>query len=118
MSLPGLPPTGYSAVSVTFESRKLAQPPGTTLHEDRFCSVELGIVFRQVTCYRCNFSDIYRYAIKELRRKSRREVEKGGKLNPDQHDAWQSIPRYAEIPETLRCKKCGEILGLYTECIF
>ena len=103
---------------MTFDSRKLPGPSGTTLHEDRYCGVELGIVFRSITCYRCHFPDIYRYVVKELRRKSQEEVEKGGQLSPDQLDAWRSIPRYAEIPETLRCKQCGEILGLCTECIF
>ena len=102
---------------MTFDSRKLPGP-GTTLHENRYCGVELGIVFRRITCHRCDFSDIYRYAIKELRRKSQEEVEKGGQLSPGQLDIWRSIPRYAEIPETLHCKQCEEILGLYTECIF
>lgn len=33
-------------------------------------------------------------------------------------DVWRTIPRFAEIPETVRCKRCGEVLGLCTECIF
>lgn len=31
---------------------------------------------------------------------------------------WQAIPRFAEIPETVRCKRCGEVLGLCPEVIY
>jgi hypothetical protein len=36
----------------------------------------------------------------------------------DEQDRWNSIPKFAEIPETIKCKRCGEVLGVYTECIF
>jgi hypothetical protein len=39
-------------------------------------------------------------------------------LRQDEIETWNSIPRFAEIPETIKCKSCGEVLGLYTSCIF
>lgn len=103
---------------MTFDGSKISASPGASLSEDRYRSVELEVLYRQLTCAGCNFTSIYQYKIKQIRRKSEEEVQKGGRLTPEQRETWLSIPRYAEIPETLHCKKCGEVLGLYTNCIF
>lgn len=103
---------------MTFDSRQRSVQPGHTLFEDRFRHVESAIVFRKVECHRCDFSSIYKYQVQQVRRKEAIEVGPDDEVRPDHVQIWNAIPRFAEIPETVKCKRCGEVLGLCTECIF
>lgn len=103
-----------------FNSRALRAKPGTILDQDSLRTVELGISFKRITCYQCNFTAIYKYRVKEIRRSpDAADPQKDpGNLTEEQHETWKRIPRYAQIPETVKCKQCGEVLGLYTNCIY
>lgn len=92
--------------------------PGTALFEDRFRRVETAVAFRRITCYRCDLTAIYKYKVRQVRRKPEIELHTGDEIRPDHRWIWQSIPRFAEIPETVKCKRCREVLGIHTQCIF
>jgi hypothetical protein len=85
---------------------------------NRFRQVELTTVFKQIPCYRCDFVSIYQYRVQQVRRHAEIESREGEAVREDHREIFQSIPRFAEIPETLKCRRCGEVLGLYTSCIF
>lgn len=105
-----------------FSSKALRAKPGTILDKDPLRTVELGISFKRITCHRCDFTSIYKYRVKEIRRSAAltEEEEKGvvPSISDEQREAWKRIPRYAQIPETVKCKRCGEVLGLYIDCIY
>jgi hypothetical protein len=92
--------------------------PGQNLVDDRFRSIEVVVSFRRLTCYSCNLTSVYKYRAKHLRRSVELTAEEDQELLQEEIQTWNSIPRFAEIPETVKCKKCGEVLGLYTSCIF
>lgn len=109
-----------------FNSRALKEKLGETLSEDRFRTIELSISFRRIHCYKCDLTAIYKYRVKQLRRtpelistdaegKSDEAIEPP---SPEEQNRWADIPKFAEIPETIKCKRCGEVLGVYTECIY
>lgn len=93
-------------------------PPSEGEDSNRFRSVESAVVFRRVTCHRCDFNSIYKYKVRQIRRKPQPEIGPDEEARPDLLEIWAAIPRFAEIPETVKCKRCGEVLGLYTECLF
>ncbi|MBI4447308.1 MAG: hypothetical protein HY645_15555 [Acidobacteria bacterium] len=88
------------------------------LYEDRFVSVEQGIGFRKLTCYRCGYVGLYRYRVSQIRRRPEIHVEEGDEIRPDHVEIWKTVPRFAEVPETVKCKRCREVLGVYGFCIF
>ena len=101
-----------------FNSRNFNVRPGSILFEDELRTVELGTAFRRVHCYNCDLTTIYKYRVQQIRRAEPPAVTSEEPLSEDQMEALKAIPRYAEIPETVKCKRCGEILGLYTDCIY
>jgi formylmethanofuran dehydrogenase subunit E len=101
-----------------FDSRAIRARPGTVLSQDRFRKVELAVSFKRLQCHRCDLTSIYKYRVKEIRRNPVLEVPEGEELRTDHTEIWETIPRYAEIPETVKCKRCGEVLGIDTQCIF
>lgn len=101
-----------------FDGRQLKLKSGECLQNDRFRSVELTVTFRRLTCYSCNLTAVYKYRVKQLRRSPELSPPDDQGPEPDEVELWKSIPRFAEIPETIKCERCGEILGVYTSCIF
>jgi hypothetical protein len=128
-----------------FNSRDPQIRPGSTRVEDHLRTVEIDMVFRRLRCYKCDLTAVYKYRVMQIRRQP--ELMPPGEVPNDQPTAaqgvpegtegaqtaatqtsvelsdfdlelWKTIPRFAEIPETVRCKRCGEVLGLCTECIF
>jgi len=92
--------------------------PGQHLSSDRFRSVEMAVAFKRLTCYNCDLTSVYKYSAKHLRRSAELSSLADQEPLEDEIRTWNSIPRFAEIPETIKCKRCGEVLGLYTSCIF
>ncbi len=103
---------------MTFDSRSLPSKPGEVVFEDRFRLVEVAVGFKKLTCHRCQSSAIYRVRVQQVRRKDPPEISAEEEMRDDHREIWASIPRFAEIPETIHCKHCHEVLGLYTECLF
>ena len=101
-----------------FNSRQSGLRPGQNLSSDRFRSIEVGVAFKRLTCYTCNLTSVYKYRVKQMRRSVELLPEEDHELLPEEIETWNSIPRFAEIPETIKCKCCGEVLGLYTSCIY
>ena len=101
-----------------FDSRQMKLAPSQILYSDRFRSVEVAVVFRRLTCYKCDLTSVYKYRVQQLRRTSELTPTEDQEPRPDEIETWNSIPRFAEIPETIKCKRCGEVLGVYTSCIF
>jgi ribosomal protein S27E len=99
-----------------FNPRHLKAKPGTVIAQDQFRTVEVATNFKRIHCYHCDLAAIYKYRVKQVRRSP---TPPEGESVPE-HDltVWKTIPRFAEIPETVKCKGCGEVLGVYPECIF
>ena len=95
-------------------------PTGTqpVLYEDRFRRIELTISFKRITCLACRFEAIYKLQVKQLRRRQEIRVEEGEEIRPDHIQIWETIPRFAEIPETVKCKRCKEVLTPDILCIY
>ena len=91
-----------------FNSRDLEADPGTFVSEDRCRTVEVAVAFRRIQCYRCDFKAVYEYRVQEVRRSPRLEEPDSEFPGLDELERWQGIPRYAAIPETVKCKRCGE----------
>ncbi len=103
---------------MTFDSRQFREKPGEVVFEDRFRLVQLAVGFKKLVCHRCDFAAVYKYQVQQLRRKDAPEAGNEEETRPDHQQLWETIPRFAEIPETIHCKRCREVIGLYTECIF
>ena len=101
-----------------FDRALFPHKPGQRVSEDRFRQLEMGIAFRKLTCQRCDFSAIYRYRVLQLRRHAQIQTEEEQEVRPDHQRLFETIPRFAEIPETLKCKRCREVLGLYTQYLY
>ncbi|GAB4118817.1 MAG: hypothetical protein Kow001_18480 [Acidobacteriota bacterium] len=128
-----------------FNSRDPQIRPGSTRVADHLRTVEIDVVFRRLHCYKCDLTAVYKYRVKQIRRQPELIPPGGGsndqpapsqgmpagaeglptavteasaELSEFDLELWKTIPRFAEIPETVRCKRCGEVLGLCTECIF
>jgi len=98
-----------------FNSKESRLHNEDTIRQDEFKTVEPAINFRQMTCYTCGHTAVYRFKTKQIRR-SVQEPEHNG--NREILEKWKSIPRFAEIPEAVKCEGCGEILGSYPEIIY
>lgn len=103
---------------MVFNSSLFPQQPGQSISEDQFREVELAVAFRKLICHRCEFSSFYRFKTLQVRRKPQLASSQEQEAGPDQTEIWKQIPRFAEIPETIRCRRCNEVLGVYTTCIF
>lgn len=103
---------------MSFDPEQLAGQPGDLLDEDRFRQVEVGVAFKRLTCRRCNTTSVYRYLIQQVRRRPEMLHTEDEELRPDHEAIWRSIPRYAEIPQTVKCIQCGEVIGMETTCIY
>ena len=101
-----------------FDDRLIKGEPGDILFEDRFREVELGLAFRRAVCYRCGFIGIYRYQVQQIRRNAEIAIEADEETRADHEEIWKGVPRYAEIPQTVKCKRCQEVIGICTSCIF
>jgi hypothetical protein len=103
---------------MVFNSNFFHEQPGQTLSEDRFRQVELAVGFRELVCHRCDFSSFYRYKTIQVRRRPELSADQDEETRADQREIWRQIPRFAEIPETVHCRRCNEVLGLYTSCLY
>ena len=103
---------------MVFKSSMFRQRPSEILFEDRFAQVELAIAFKKLTCYHCNFEAIYKYWVQQVRRHPEIRVDEGEEIRPDHQEMWKAIPRFAEIPETLKCKRCKEVLAREILCVY
>ena len=80
--------------------------------DDRFCRVEMSTSFKRITCPRCDLEAIYKYEVRQIRRRPEILVREGEGIRPDHVEMWKNIPRFAEIPEVLHCKGCKEVLNM------
>jgi len=104
---------------MVFDSRIFAPPSGQTIvYQDRFRQIELAVGFRKLTCHRCDFASFYRFRVMHVRRSPELLSSEEEEVREDHLRIWKNIPRFAEIPETVRCRRCDEVLGVYTSCIF
>ena len=108
----------YNRPKMTFSRDDLPERPGTWLSEDRFRQTEIATTFKRIRCQRCGLAAIYKYRVKQIRRKAEIETSEEQEIRDDHLLLWNSIPRFAEIPETIRCKQCSEILPQETLCIY
>ncbi len=88
------------------------------LFEDRFRQVELTTAFKKLTCYNCEFSGIYKFNVQQIRRRPEIQLENEEEIRSDHLEIWETIPRFAEIPETVKCKNCREVLTVEVTCIY
>ena len=103
---------------MTFSRREFPEEAGTRLSENRFRETEIATNFKLINCRRCGLVTIYKYRVKQIRRKAAIETSEQQEVRDDHVFLWNSIPRFAEIPETIRCKQCREILPQETFCIY
>ena len=105
-------------LKMTFSRHEFPEEPGTRLSENRFRETEIATNFKQISCRRCGLVTIYKYRVKQIRRKAEIETSEEQEIRDDHLLLWNSIPRFAEIPETIRCKQCREVLPQETFCIY
>lgn len=103
---------------MVFDGTLFSQKPGEILSADRFRQVELAVAFKKIVCHRCRFAGFYRYQVLQVRRNPEILSEEEEEVRPDHFEIWKTIPRFAEIPETIKCKGCREVQGVYTYCIY
>lgn len=103
---------------MVFKRTIFSQRPNEIISDDRFCQVELAIAFKRVTCYRCNFEGIYKYAVQQIRRHPEIQVSEDEEIREDHLQIWKDIPRFAEIPEVVKCKRCREVLDIDIMCVY
>ena len=70
------------------------------------------------TCYNCEFSGIYKFNVQQIRRRPEIQLENEEEIRSDHLEIWETIPRFAEIPETVKCKNCREVLTVEVTCIY
>ena len=103
---------------MVFDASGLRRRPGSILYQDRFHQVELGACFKKIVCGRCNFIDFYKYQVKQVRRRDELVTSQDEEVRHDHLEIWGTVPRFAEIPQTLKCQRCHEVLGMYVDCIY
>jgi formylmethanofuran dehydrogenase subunit E len=103
---------------MVFNPDEFQKVAGEKVSEDRFREVELAIAFKQLTCARCDHSAVYKYQVQQIRRRNEILQTEDEEIRWDHRFIWESIPRYAEVAETIRCRQCDEVLGLDTACIY
>ncbi len=97
---------------MVFNAALFSERSGQILFKDRFREVELSTCFKKVTCHRCDFSTVYKYKVQQIRRNKQILESRNEEIRSDHLAIWQTIPRFVEIPQTLKCKRCKEVLGL------
>lgn len=103
---------------MVFDASRNKILPGQLLYQDRFREIEMGIAFKKIVCSHCDFPGFYKYRVQQLRRRPRILVEEDQEVRVDHEEIWETIPRFAEIPQTLKCKRCREVLGSYVLCVY
>ena len=103
---------------MVFNANRLRRGPGGVLYQDRFYEVELGTCFKKIVCARCDFAGFYKYQVQQVRRREELVTSQDEEARPDHLEIWETVPRFAEIPQTLKCKRCHEVLGMYVDCIY
>ncbi len=103
---------------MVFKRSMFRQRADEVVFDDRFSQVELTIAFKKLTCYHCNFEAIYKYSVQQVRRHPEIRVGEGEEIRPDHQEMWKAIPRFVEIPETLKCKRCKEVLDREILCVY
>ncbi len=103
---------------MVFDANGLSRRPGWILYQDRFLQVELSTCFKKIVCGRCDFSGFYKYQVQQVRRRDELVTSEDEEVRPDHLEIWETVPRFAEIPQTLKCKRCHEVLGMYVDCIY
>ncbi|GAB4243476.1 MAG: hypothetical protein Kow00109_19280 [Acidobacteriota bacterium] len=101
-----------------FDPRAWNVEPGTVVAEDDLRSVELGVVFRWLQCFRCDRADLYRILVQQVRRHDEPRSDDAQGPPEQRLETWQAMPRFAEIAETVKCKHCGEVIGVYPLLIY
>ncbi|HSR70249.1 MAG TPA: hypothetical protein VLU25_20135 [Acidobacteriota bacterium] len=101
-----------------FDERLYQAETGDLLSKNRFSQVEMAVAFRKAVCYRCGHAALYKYKVKHLRRNPEILCGEGEEVRPDHEEMWRAIPRFCEIPQTVKCKKCGEVMGFYGEQVY
>ncbi|HRR26433.1 MAG TPA: hypothetical protein P5300_07045 [Acidobacteriota bacterium] len=92
--------------------------PGSIMAEDDLRSVEHAVVFRWLVCHKCDHSAVYRLRVLQVRRHPEPPPALDGLSSEDRLASWRTIPRFAEIAETVKCDHCGEVLGVYPLLIY
>ena len=103
---------------MVFKRSMFQQGPNEPLFEDRFSQVELATAFKKLTCYHCDLEAIYKYYVQQVRRRSEIRVAEGEEIRRDHQEMWAAIPRFVEIHETLKCKRCKEVLSHEILCVY
>lgn len=104
--------------AMTFTRHLLPETPDSKPTEDRFKEVEVATAFKRIYCRACGLESIYKYRVKQIRRRTEIATTPDQEVREDHVALWQTIPRYAEVPETIRCKRCGEVLPQETLCLY
>jgi hypothetical protein len=78
----------------------------------------MDVAFKRITCYNCDLTAIYKFRVQQVRRREEIMATEEEIVRDDHVQAWKTVPRFAEIPETIKCKRCNEVLGVYPFCIF
>ena len=66
---------------------------------------------KRITCYRCDLASFYKCTVQQVRRNPELLAGGGEEIRADHVEMWKTVPRFAEIPETIKCKRCKEVLG-------
>lgn len=103
---------------MVLDGRWLPEQAGEVLESDRFRQVESGVVFRKAICYRCGLAGFYKYRVLQVRRHPEIRASEEEAVRGDHRRIWEAMPRFAEIPETVKCRRCQEVLGIYPECVY
>ena len=101
-----------------FKRTIFSQRPNEIISDDRFRQVEMANAFKRLLCYHCRFEAIYKYAVQQIRRHPEIQVSDNEEIREDHRQIWKTIPRFAEIPERIRCKRCREVLEVEVMCVY
>ena len=101
-----------------FKFTHISEGGETSVYEDRFRQVELAATFKRITCSACELEAIYKLLVQQVRRRQEIGVGEGEEIRSDHIEIWESIPRFAEIPQTIKCKRCKEVLTPDIVCVY
>lgn len=101
-----------------FDHRGFDAETGDLLSKNRFSQVEMAVAFRKSACYRCGHEAFYEYQVKHLRRNPEILCGEGQEIRADHREIWRTIPRFCEIPQTVKCKACGEVMGFCGRVVY
>lgn len=101
-----------------FKFTRILEGDEIRVHEDRFRLVELTSTFKRITCSACELEAIYKLQVQQVRRRQEIGVGEDEEIRSDHIQIWESIPRFAEIPQTIKCKRCKEVLTPDIVCVY